>query len=60
METLKSCKGEGEAPEEIFNDVAESPETLRFEEFKAVARPKGKGQMVEVLVLVNEGRMRRC
>jgi hypothetical protein len=51
MDSLKECNTNAELSKDIFNAVAESPETSRFDRYKEVVRQKGKGRPVEVLMM---------
>ncbi|KAF5966849.1 hypothetical protein FCOIX_12286 [Fusarium coicis] len=51
MDSLKECNANAELSKNIFNAVAESPETSRFGRYKEVVRQEGKGRPVEVLMM---------
>ncbi|RKK67487.1 hypothetical protein BFJ69_g14455 [Fusarium oxysporum] len=51
MDSLKECNANAELSKNIFNAVAEPPETSRFECYKEVVRQEGKGRPVEVLMM---------
>ncbi|EGU75420.1 hypothetical protein FOPG_17958 [Fusarium oxysporum f. sp. conglutinans race 2 54008] len=51
IDSLKECNANAELSKNIFNAVAESPETSRFDRYKEVVRQEGKGRTVEVLMM---------
>ncbi|KAH7215364.1 hypothetical protein DER44DRAFT_764161 [Fusarium oxysporum] len=51
MDSLKECNANAELSKNIFNAVAESPKTSRFDRYKEVVRQEGKGRPVEVLMM---------
>lgn len=51
MDSLKECNANAELSKNIFNAVAESPETSRFGRYKEVVRQESKGRPVEVLMM---------
>ncbi|RYC84217.1 hypothetical protein BFJ63_vAg12903 [Fusarium oxysporum f. sp. narcissi] len=51
MDSLKECNTNAELSKNIFNAVAQAPETLRFECYKEAVRQEGKGRTMEVLVI---------
>jgi hypothetical protein len=51
MDSLKECNANAELSKNIFNAVAESPETSRLDRYKEVVRQEGKGRPVEVLIM---------
>ncbi|KAF6519505.1 hypothetical protein HZS61_017879 [Fusarium oxysporum f. sp. conglutinans] len=51
MDSLKECSANAELSKNIFNAVAQAPETSRFERYKEVVRQEGKGRTVEVLMM---------
>jgi hypothetical protein len=51
MGSLKECSTNAELSKNIFNAVAESPETSRVDRYKEVVRQGGKGRPVEVLMM---------
>ncbi|RYP29542.1 hypothetical protein DL767_006670 [Monosporascus sp. MG133] len=50
MGSLEACNTKANLSQSIFKDVAQAPEILRFERYKAAVRQEGKGNTVEVLV----------
>ncbi|KAG7405000.1 hypothetical protein DER46DRAFT_663446 [Fusarium sp. MPI-SDFR-AT-0072] len=51
MDSLKECNANAELSKNIFNAVAQAPETSRLECYKEAVRQEGKGRMVEVLMM---------
>ncbi|KAF4338215.1 hypothetical protein FBEOM_7900 [Fusarium beomiforme] len=51
MDSLREFNANAELSKNIFNAVAESPETSRFDRYKEVVRQEGKGRTVEVLMM---------
>ncbi|KAF2477160.1 uncharacterized protein BDR25DRAFT_208321 [Lindgomyces ingoldianus] len=51
MSSLEACNTKATLSESIFKDVAEAPETSRFESYKAAVQQQGKGKTAEVLTL---------
>ncbi|KAL9570476.1 hypothetical protein ACKAV7_005407 [Fusarium commune] len=51
MDSLKECNTNAELSKNIFNAVAQAPETSRFECYKEAVRQDGKGRTVEVLMM---------
>ncbi|KAM5359226.1 hypothetical protein ACJZ2D_014653 [Fusarium nematophilum] len=51
MDSLKECNTNAELSKNIFNTVAQAPETSRFERYKEAVRQEGKGRTVEVLMM---------
>ncbi|KAF5257313.1 hypothetical protein FOXYS1_12165 [Fusarium oxysporum] len=51
ISSLKECSTNAELSKNIFNAVAQVPETSRFERYKEAVRQEGKGRTVEVLVI---------
>jgi hypothetical protein len=51
MDSLKECNANAELSKNIFNAVAESPESSRFDRYKEVVKQEGKGRPVEVLMM---------
>jgi hypothetical protein len=51
MDSLKECNANAELSKNIFNAVAQAPETSRLERYKEAVRQEGKGRTVEVLMM---------
>ncbi|KAH7134388.1 hypothetical protein EDB81DRAFT_870959 [Dactylonectria macrodidyma] len=51
IDSLKECNTNAELSKSIFNAVAQSPETSRFEGYKEAVRQESKGRTVEVLMM---------
>ncbi|KAH7218867.1 hypothetical protein DER44DRAFT_804896 [Fusarium oxysporum] len=51
VNSLKECSTNAELSKNIFNAVAQAPETSRFEHYKEAVKQEGKGKTVEVLVI---------
>ncbi|EWZ86334.1 hypothetical protein NW765_001377 [Fusarium oxysporum] len=51
MDSLKECNANAELSKDIFNAVAQAPETSRLECYKEAVRQEGKGRMVEALMM---------
>jgi NACHT NTPase-like protein len=48
---LKACDVKAKLSEGIFKDVAQAPETSRFERYKAAVQQQGRGQSAEFLTI---------
>ncbi|KAF5228485.1 hypothetical protein FAUST_11032 [Fusarium austroamericanum] len=51
MDSLKECNANAKLSKNIFNAVAQAPETSRLECYKEAMRQEGKGRTVEVLMM---------
>lgn len=49
IKLLEACNTKANLSESIFKDVAQAPETSRFERYKAAVQQQGKGNTAEVL-----------
>ena len=51
MSSLEACNAKAKLSESIFKDVAQAPESSRFERYKAAVQQQGKEKTAEVLTL---------
>ncbi|KAH7370321.1 hypothetical protein BKA65DRAFT_488176 [Rhexocercosporidium sp. MPI-PUGE-AT-0058] len=49
IRSLQACNTKAKLSESIFKDVAQAPETSRFQRYKAAVQRHGQGRTVEVL-----------